>query len=127
MPRTLVSFAAVLALLFSILGNASPAIAQPAADQSTQTCTIVGSTHYWNPPGTMDVTVDGSDIGNFQFGPSGNTSLSFSCTSGSHSFTFAANFANGASASCSGSFSVGQNLNFAPQMNIGPNGTTCSL
>jgi hypothetical protein len=120
------------ALLCGLAGSACPAVAQYGSGPETAptNCNITSTTRPWYPAGTMDVQIDGQDIGNFQFGPGGNTGLSWQaplCTAGPHSFEFTANFTTGASTSCSGSFTVGTNTNFFAQMNIGPNGTTCSL
>ncbi len=130
MLRALSVLVAAAFLLFAVV-RPVPAMARSATGPVTVaeqlTCTIESTTRPWNPPGTMDVQIDGQDQGNFQFGPSGNTGLTWSCYPGPHAFTLTANFANGTSTSCSGSFTVGSNPNFFAQMNIGPNGTTCSL
>jgi hypothetical protein len=131
MRRTL-AILAPAALSCGLVGLpcAAPAQGGTAPQAPPATCNITSTTRPWYPPGTMDVQIDGQDIGNFQFGPGGNTGLNWQaplCTPGPHSFQFTANFSTGVSTSCSGSFTVGSNTNVFAQMNIGPNGTTCSL
>lgn len=121
-----VAFFVILDLFLAAVVTPLPAVAQSGSNQN-ETCSISATTQPWNAPGVMIVKIDNNPVGTFQFGPGGNEGLLFSCSQGAHNFTFIANFSTGETASCSGSFSVDQNLNFVPQMNVGPNGTTCSL
>lgn len=98
---------------------------QPQSENSLS-CKIVETNVPWNPPGKMNVTVDGNSVGSFDFDSNGTKSLDFDCSSGSHGFTFKV---NGTQISCSGSFAVDNgHTQFIPAMRLFPNGTTaCSL
>jgi hypothetical protein len=89
-------------------------------------CKISATSQPWNPPGVMDVSIDGTNVGSFNFGPNGSTALNFSCTAGRHTFTFSIENTN---VSCSASFSVSKDkTSFTPMMWIAPNGTvSCGL
>ena len=94
-------------------------------DEENLKCKILGTSVPWNPPGTMDVSIDGDDIGSFDFGPDGSESLSFSCTRGNHTFRFQI---EGTRVSCSGGLRIGRGLRFLPAMRVAPNGySVCSL
>jgi hypothetical protein len=97
-----------------------------AAGDDNLACTISATDRAWNPPGTMDVAIDGADVGSFDFGPNGSKSLDFSCTEGKHSFTFTV---EGTNISCSATFRVSKSkTKFVPGMFVSPNGTTsCGL
>jgi|SRR5579864_593172 len=114
-----------------------PAPAIPSISSSTQSgepvqqgqnlsCTILATSQPWNPPGVMDVSIDGSSVGSFKFGPNGSEALDFTCRAGKHGLTFAVENTN---TSCSASFTVsGGKTKFSPMMWIAPNGTvSCGL
>ena len=70
MLRALSVLVAAAFLLFAVV-RPVPAMARSATGPVTVaeqlTCTIESTTRPWNPPGTMDVQIDGQDQGNFQF------------------------------------------------------------
>jgi hypothetical protein len=126
MRRAFKALLSATTLTFGLsFGSLSSASAQTPAP--TVTCVISATTSPFNPPGVMAVSVDGSNVGSFQFGPGGNQSLSFSCTQASHSFTFTASFQVIPSVACSGTFDSSNKTNFAPALFVSPTGTTCSL
>lgn len=108
----------------SFHAKTSITVAQQSDDQSS-TCTIAGTSVPWNPPGTMVVTIDGTSVGSFDFGPNGSDSLDFSCTPGRHTFSFA--IANTA-IRCAGVLNIGSGLTFLPAMRVDQLGNSiCSL
>jgi len=104
----------------------SQKIISPVQDDQTLSCKILATSQPWNPPGTMDVSIDGTSVGSFDFGPNGSTSLVFSCTAGRHSFTFTV---DGTNISCSASFTVTtKKTDFSPMMRVAPDGNvSCGL
>lgn len=97
-----------------------------ARAQSNLTCSIDKTQAPWNPPGKMNVEVDGTAVGSFNFDSNGTGSLSFACTSGSHKFTLKV---DGTQVSCSGAFVPDSNhTHFVPFMRLNPDQTTvCAL
>jgi hypothetical protein len=146
MRRTMyvpILFLALLAVLFSQRGNSQGAATedslkslepQPgthqAFDESQQddslSCKILPTTTAWNPPGTMDVSVDDTNVGSFTFGPNGSTGFDFKCTAGKHSFTLAIENTN---VSCSASFTISKDkTSFSPGLRVAPSGSMiCAL
>jgi hypothetical protein len=123
--------ARVWQLRSTFLGTASgsqnpPHNLEPIQQGDTLSCKILATTRPWNPPGVMDVFIDGNSIGSFKFGPNGSDELAFACTEGNHSFTFSVENTN---ISCSASFSVtSSKTTFSPMMWVAPNGAvTCGL
>ena|ERR1700722_9939820 len=109
---------------------------QPAPQQTSEpsqaTCTVLPTAYSWYSMGSMSVSVDGTAVGTFQFGVDGSTSFSFSCSRGSHSFSFKT--AAGLPGTppgphqCSGTFAVSATkMTFTPSMSISPSGTICGL
>ncbi|MGB8909311.1 MAG: hypothetical protein WCC84_11245 [Candidatus Cybelea sp.] len=123
--------------LLSVIGAAALAIAgltvssvRAVAQNQPQnlTCHIAPTSINWPNPGTMTVSIDGAEIGTFQFGPTGTTGFAFSCTPGAHTFAFIQAFANGQTATCTGPFAVNPpNLYYGPGMAMGPSGEMCYL
>jgi hypothetical protein len=114
-------------------GAGKDAITKPPDEGETSekaesmTCTIDSTSIPWNPPGTVRVRVDGKNVGSFEFGPGGSTSLDFDCAAGHHQFQFSVSGV--LPSSCSGSFDVDKdNTDFSPRIRVSPSGAvTCSL
>lgn len=89
-------------------------------------CTIDATNYPWNPPGKMDVKIDGVSVGAFSFSQRGSSAVNFSCTPGVHSFRMQA---DGTSINCEGDFSVdAQHTDFLPTMNMLAGGqTVCGM
>jgi len=106
--------------------SASAQLRDPVQEGKNLSCTISATNQPWNPPGVMDVSIDGASIGSFKFGPNGSDALDFSSTAGKHGFTFEV---EGTNFSCSASFTVSANkTKFSPMMRISPDGKTyCGL
>ena len=123
--------ACALIAVVPVPATAAVVIAAPAkqmlaqADSSSTTCSIMGTSFAWNPPGTMDVSVDGSSVGSFSFGPGGSDELDFTCTPGRHSFRFSI---EGTPIVCAGLLRIGTSTTFIPAMRVDPMGNSvCSL
>jgi len=101
----------------------APPVAAQTAPPASQTCSIKATNGPWDPPGTMLVSIDGTPVGSFAFGPDGNPKLSFSCTPGVHAFTFTAKSQGIAPTSCSGKFTIGDEVDFLPGMVLLPDGS----
>jgi len=95
-------------------------------DDKQLKCRILGTSFPWNPPGTMNVSIDGEDVGSFDYGADGSEPMNFSCTRGNHTFRFSV---DGTRISCSGALRIGKQLRFIPGMRVNPyNGAAvCSL
>jgi hypothetical protein len=110
-----------------ILGSVSFGQTQaPSQDSNQLSCEILATTQPWNPPGTMNVSIDGASVGSFAFDQTGSKSLDFSSAAGRHNFTFEV---DGTNISCSASFSISASkTQFSPMMRVAPDGkTSCGL
>lgn len=115
----------VVLLVASAAANAQQDSTRVQGSKSL-TCEIASTNQPWNPPGVMDVSIDGSSVGSFRFGPQGSESLKFDCAAGGHTFSFAV---EGTNITCSASFSVtSDKTKFTPMMRVAPNGSViCGL
>lgn len=122
MSRAALSVAVLLVVCSVSFGQTQ----SPSQSTDQLSCKILATTYPWNPPGTMNVSIDGTSVGSFGFDQTGSKSLDFSCTVGRHSFTFEV---DGTNISCSASFSVSaKKTQFSPYMRVAPDGkTTCGL
>jgi hypothetical protein len=124
--------AASLVGLFAVVPSCKQPVPQQTSGPSQATCTVLPTGYSWYSMGFMSVSVDGSAVGEFQFGVDGSTSFAFPCSYGSHSFLFKTNAGlpgtPPASHQCSGTFAVSATqTKFTPSMNVTQSGTTCGL
>ena len=91
-------------------------------------CTIVGLSTNFPSAGSMSVTVDATNVGTFQFEPTGTQSLSFGCTPGDHTFTISASLAVGGTYDCDGTFTIdADKIDFFLRMATTGNTANCRL
>ena len=115
----------LIALVLVSLGL-FPFLTPRSISAQSLTCSIDKTSTPWNPPGKMNVAIDGTGVGSFTFDLNGTSSLDFACSAGSHDFVFNV---DGAQVSCSGTFAPDQNhTHFLPAMRLNADKTTsCSL
>jgi hypothetical protein len=91
-------------------------------------CAIVGLSTNFPSAGSMSISVDATNVGTFQFEPTGTQSLSFGCTPGDHNFTISASLAVGGTYDCDGTFTIeADKTDFFLRMATTGNSATCRL